>query len=94
MLAIQDDTHLSGRINREVHTTLAVRPDGACLEILDLHPFKHVVVPLRETRAQRQQHWRETLVWSDAVDAIGPAPEGTQLIHIADREADNFELFE
>lgn len=79
MLAIQDDTHLSGRINREVHTKLAVRPDGACLEILDLHPFKHVVVPLRET-----------LVWSDAVDAICQAPEDTRLIHIADREADNF----
>lgn len=94
VLAIQDDTHLSGRINREVHTTLAVLPDGDCLGILDLHPFKHVVVPLRETRAQRQQRWRESLVWSDAVDAIGHAPEGTRLIHVADRAADNFELFE
>lgn len=62
VLAIQDDTHLSGRINREVHTTLAVLPDGDCLGILDLHPFKHVVVPLRETRVQRQQRWRESLV--------------------------------
>ena len=94
VLAIQDDTHFSGRINREVHTTLAVLPDGDCLGILDLHPFKHVVVPLRETRAQRQQRWRESLVWSDAVDAIGHAPEGTRLIHVADRAADNFELFE
>ena len=55
VLAIKDDTHLSGRINREVYTTFAVFPDGDCLGILDLHPFKHVVVSLRETRAQRRQ---------------------------------------
>ena len=28
------------------------------------------------------------------MDAIGHAPEGTRLIHVADRAADNFELFE
>lgn len=48
-------------------------------------------VPKNETRAQRLRRVRESELWGNLVTKIGPAPEGSQWIHVFDRGGDNFE---
>jgi hypothetical protein len=94
VLAVQDDTHLSGRCDRELHTTLAVLPEGPVLGILDQKFYERVQSPPQETRKEREARWRESHVWHDAVQAIGPAPPGCRWLHVADRAADDFDFFD
>ncbi len=47
--------------------------------------------PKDETRAQRLKRVRESNLWGDLVDQVGPAPEGSQWIHVFDRGGDHFE---
>jgi hypothetical protein len=72
------------------HAALAVLPDKKVLGLL--HAAWHAVqkVPTGETRRQRQARWNVANVWTDAAAAIGPWPEGSRLIHVADRQADLF----
>jgi hypothetical protein len=94
VLAVQDDTHLGGRCDRELHTTLAIVPGGQLLGILDQRFFQRVRQPPGETRTQRESRWRESHVWSDAVRAVGAAPAGCRILHVADRAADDFDFFD
>jgi len=50
-------------------------------------------VPKKEKRSQRLKRDRESRVWGDVIDQIGPPPEGAQFIHVFDRGADDFEVF-
>ena len=54
-----------------------------------LYYRKHV--PKKETRMQRLNRYRESSLWGDLVDRTGPAPQGSQWIHVFDRGGDNFE---
>lgn len=36
---------------------------------------------------------RESVVWGELVDAVGPAPTGVKWVHVDDRGADDFEVF-
>jgi len=47
--------------------------------------------PQNETKAQRLKRERESSLWGKLVDQVGPAPEGSQWIHVWDRGGDNFE---
>jgi hypothetical protein len=47
----------------------------------------------KQNDAKRLKRWRESQMWIDLVEQIGPAPEGSQFIHVCDSAADNFELF-
>jgi hypothetical protein len=101
VLAVQDDTDLTGRSKalREAdhvqHTTLAVLPDGPVLGVLDVAFFLRVRTPPQgETRLQRESRWRETCVWSDAVAAVGRPPEGCRMIHVADRASDDLNFMD
>jgi hypothetical protein len=94
VLAVQDDTHLAGRCERMAHTTLAVLPEGQLLGILDQRFFERVQTPQGETRGARQQRWRESLVWSEAVEAVGSPPPGCRVLHVADRASDDFDFFQ
>lgn len=94
VLCVQDDTHLGGRCDREQHTTLAVLPGGRLLGVLDQRFFKRVEVRDGETRKEREARWRESTAWSDAVRAVGSAPDGCRFIHIADRAADDLNLMD
>jgi hypothetical protein len=49
--------------------------------------------PKKESRAQRLKRERESKVWGDVIDAVGPPPAGVQWVHVLDRGADNFEVF-
>jgi hypothetical protein len=94
VLAVQDDSHLGGRCDRELHTTLAVLPRGHLLGVLDQQFFQRVEQPPGETRKEREARWRESRVWCDAVRSIGAAPPGVRLVHVADRASDDFDFFD
>ncbi|WP_342190210.1 IS4 family transposase [Stieleria varia] len=53
--------------------------------------FKRKHVPKDETRTQRLKRYRESSLWGDLVDRIGPSPEGSQWVHVFDRGGDSFE---
>lgn len=54
-----------------------------------IHYRSHV--PKNETRMQRLNRIRESELWGNLVEQVGPAPEGCQWIHVFDRGGDNFE---
>lgn len=54
-----------------------------------LHYRKRVAE--NETRTQRLNRKRESQVWGDLVNDVGPAPANPQWIHVFDRGGDNFE---
>jgi len=78
-----------------LHSSLMVRPDGR--EIVGLagqvihyrRPVKRE--PGGAQRVRRKD--RESAIWSQVVDQIGPAPEGVRFVHVFDRGGDQFELY-
>lgn len=76
------------------HAALAVSTDGRVLGLLAGRWMKRVQKPEGETLRQRQQRWRESQLWADAVEAIGPAPISTRFVTVGDRHADSFETFD
>ena len=49
--------------------------------------------PKKENKAQRFKRERESRVWSDVIEQIGPPPQDAQFIHVFDRGADDFKVF-
>lgn len=47
----------------------------------------------RRTRTQVLRGPRESQLWTFVIDQVGPPPEGAQWVHVADRGADNFEVY-
>ena len=47
--------------------------------------------PKNETKMQRLHRVRESELWGNLVQQVGPAPVGSQWIHVFDRGGDNFE---
>jgi hypothetical protein len=72
------------------HSTLAVRPGGELMGVLDQHWFARIDVPEGETRTQKLERWQESDVWADAIKRVGASPEGCRLVHVMDREGDCF----
>ena len=54
-------------------------------------PYYRQHKPKNETRMQRLNRRRESSLWGELVDQVGPAPEQSQWIHVFDRGGDNFE---
>ncbi len=78
------------------HNSLAIDPDrrmifGLAHQILHVRPFvgKGEPVAVKRDRADR-----ESRLWLQAIDAIGPAPQDKLWLHVADRGADIFELLQ
>jgi len=46
--------------------------------------------PEEETKGQRKQRERESLIWEQSVRGIGPVPCGSQWIYVGDRGSDIF----
>jgi hypothetical protein len=78
-----------------LHSSLMVRPDGR--EIVGLAgQVIHYRRPVKResSGAQRvRRKDRESVIWSQVVDQIGPAPEGVRFLHVFDRGGDQFELY-
>ena len=54
--------------------------------------FHRQPAPKGETRAQRRARDRESAVWGQLIERVGPPPENAQWIHVMDRGADDFEV--
>jgi Transposase DNA-binding/Transposase DDE domain len=76
-----------------IHSGLLVQPHdewivGLAGQIL----FHRRPVPKGETRTQRKARQRESVVWGQLIEQIGPPPGAAQWIHVMDRGADDFEV--
>jgi hypothetical protein len=49
--------------------------------------------PKKESTKQRLARDRESELWGQVIDQVGPPPEGVCWVHVMDRGADNFEVF-
>jgi len=47
----------------------------------------------KENRAAQLKRDRESQVWGQVIDQVGPPPEGVEWIHVLDRGGDNFEVY-
>jgi hypothetical protein len=77
-----------------LHSSLAV--DAASEEVLGLagQTIRHRQRVKREHANRRLQRAdRESRLWGDVIDQVGPPPEGVRFTHVCDRGADNFEVF-
>ena len=76
-----------------MQNSLAVKPDGHVIGLTGQKLRHRKLQPPNETRTQRLKRDRESLLWGQLVEQIGPPPEGVQLINVCDRGADDFEFF-
>ena len=78
-----------------LHSSLMVRPDGH--EIVGLAgQVIHYRRPVKREPggAQRlRRKNRESVIWSQVIEQIGPAPADVRFLHVFDRGGDQFELF-
>jgi hypothetical protein len=50
-------------------------------------------IPKKENTAQRLKRDRESELWGQVIDRVGPPPEGVRWVHVMDRGADNIEVY-
>ena len=85
-----------------LHSVLGVMPGSSGQgQVLGLgwgRMFKRTGEAVNGDQARRSRRRRsvdrESLRWTEAVKQIGPAPAGSVWLHVGDREADIFELYE
>ena len=78
-----------------LHTAMMVdaadgRVDGLAGQILF---YRKPKVNRGAKNTQRRSGDRESVVWGNLVDQVGPAPAGVKWVHVDDRGADDFEVF-
>jgi hypothetical protein len=49
--------------------------------------------PKKENSTQRLKRDRESVLWGQVIDQVGPPAEGVRWVHVMDRGADNFEVY-
>jgi len=78
------------------HNCLAVQAEGRrVLGLLHQTLYRRPHVPAQESRTDRRARQdRESRLWQQACEAIGPAPAGRRHVDICDRGADLFEFLE
>jgi hypothetical protein len=77
------------------HNTLAVTPDKQVIGLAGqiLRPRRRV--PRGETAKQKREHpERESRLWADGCEQVGPAPAGALWVDICDRGSDSFEFLQ
>jgi hypothetical protein len=78
-----------------VHSVLAVEAsDKQLLGCMGQEPFVREPAPEKETKAERNARWRESLIWEQSIERIGPVPVGTQWIYVGDRGSDIFRFWQ
>lgn len=102
VLCVQDSTELSSAHELPVtklmqHSALAMRPDGCILGLLAAGWQDDRPVPEGESRQARRLRPRSWQRWADTAARVGPPPEMAERkahwIHVADREADDFQFY-
>jgi hypothetical protein len=77
-----------------LHSGLLIDPDSKqllCLAGAVLQP--RVPAPNNETHSASLLRRRETDRFGELIDQVGPPPQGTEWVHVIDREGDNYEVF-
>ena len=78
-----------------VHSVLAVdAKDKQLLGCMGQEPFVREPAPEKETKAERNARWRESLIWEQSIQRIGPVPANTQWIYVGDRGSDIFRFWQ
>jgi hypothetical protein len=76
-----------------LHSALSVRGDGEVIGLAGQTIRHRKAAPKKESRTDRLKRDRESLLWGQVIDQVGPPPEGDQWINVCDRGADNFEVY-
>jgi hypothetical protein len=77
-----------------LHSSLLVSAEGE--EIYGLAGqtiYYRKPCPTGETYGQRLNRERESKIWGEVIELVGPAPDGVTFTHVFDRGADNFEVY-
>ena len=77
-----------------LHSALMVAAEGE--EIIGLAGQKiryRKPKPKKENTTQRLKRDRESELWGQVIDQVGPPAEGVRWVHVMDRGADNFEVY-
>ena len=90
-----------GDYGLHLHSVLAIKPledQAAILGLAHAKLWARTAGLYNADQASRSQRRkspdRESLRWSQAIEQIGSAPAGSRLVHVGDREADLFDLYE
>jgi len=78
------------------HNSLALTPSGRILGLLHQILFTPQKAPPRTTAKSKRRHdpHKTSILWRDALEAIGPTPPGARWVHLADRGADVTEFLD
>jgi len=77
-----------------LHSGLMIDPDGEDVVGLAGQKIRYrKPAPKNESRTDKLARNRESHVWGELIEQIGPPPEGVCFVDICDRGADNFEVF-
>ena len=77
------------------HNTLAVTPDKQVMGLAGQILRQRRRVPKGESAKQKREHPdRESRLWADGCEQVGPAPAGALWVDICDRGSDSFEFVE
>jgi hypothetical protein len=77
-----------------VQTVLAVRPaDRLPLGVLAAEPFARTPAPADESRLARTKRDRESDIWGQLAETVGPPPPDATWVHVADRGGDCYTFF-
>jgi hypothetical protein len=77
-----------------LHSALMVNAEGE--EVIGLAGQKihyRKPAPKKENTAQRLERDRESELWGQVIDLVGPPAEGVRWVHVMDRGADIFEVY-
>jgi hypothetical protein len=73
------------------HNSLAITPDGRLLGLAYQQLLPRQPAPPQETAAQRRRRPRESRLWQQGIEAVGPAPVGCTWVDVADCGGDIFD---
>lgn len=76
------------------HSALAVTTEGAVPGVLDQRTVIRTESHTGESRTALAGRWRESRLWSEAVERIGHPPPGCRFLVVTDRAGDCFETME
>jgi hypothetical protein len=77
-----------------LHSALVVGAESEAIFGLAAQKIRYrKPAPKNEDSAQRRQRDRESALWGQVIDRVGPPADGVRWVHVMDRGADNFEVY-
>lgn len=76
-----------------LHSALLVSTEGEVFGLAGQKIRYRKAAPKKENTFQRLKRDRESRIWGEVIDLVGPPGEGVRWVHVMDRGADNFEVY-